>query len=228
VLDKEWSEPLRDELKWLGGSLGPRRDLDVLLTHLRQEIAQLEQPERTAAETLARSLEKERDSAQALAVEALSGERYFRLLDELEAAARGPKVRRGEVALKKLATREFKRLRQAAESLDADSTDEELHATRILGKRARYAAELARPELGKAAEPLVKSAKAFQDVLGAHQDAIVAEGRLRGLLADAPGTGAAFAAGRLVERERLRRREARAELPKAWRELDRCAQAALG
>jgi CHAD domain-containing protein len=228
VLDKEWSEPLRTELKWLGGSLGPRRDLDVLVAHLREEIAQLEQPERTAAETLTRSLEKERESAQALAIEALSSDRYLALLDELEAAARGPKVRRGEVALTKLAAREFKRLRQAANNLRPDSRDEEIHATRILGKRARYAAELARPELGKAAEPLVKSAKAFQDVLGAHQDSIVAESRLRGLLADAPGTGAAFAAGRLVERERLRRREAHAQLPKAWRELNRSAREALG
>ena len=34
LLDPEWSEPLRDELKWLGGALGPVRDLDVLVEHL--------------------------------------------------------------------------------------------------------------------------------------------------------------------------------------------------
>ncbi len=228
VLDREWSEPLRAELKWLGGSLGPRRDLDVLLAHLHAEIAELEQPERTAAGTLTNSLEQEREAAQALAVEALSSERYYRLLDELEAAARGPKVRRGEVALSQLAAREFERLRKTAKKLGPGSTDEELHETRILGKRARYAAELAGPELGKAGAKLVRRAKGFQDVLGAHQDAIIAEGRLRGLLADAPSTGASFAAGRLVERQRLRRREARAELPKAWLSLDRSAMAALG
>jgi CHAD domain-containing protein len=228
VLDRRWSEPLRAELKWFGGSLGPRRDLDVLLAHLRAEIAELEQPERTAAAMLTESLEHERESAQALAVEALSSDRYYRLLDELEAAARGPRVRRGEVALSQLAAREFERLRKTAKKLGPGSTDEELHKTRILGKRARYAAELAGPELGTSGAKLVRRAKAFQDVLGAHQDAIVAEGRLRGLLADAPSTGAAFAAGRLVERQRLRRREARAKLPKAWKALDRSAKAALG
>ena len=228
VLDREWSEPLRTELKWLGSSLGPRRDLDVLVTHLDTEIARLEQPERKAAETLVKSLEHEREAAQVLAVEALSSERYFRLLDELEAAARGAKVRRSEVALSKLAAREFKRLRKAARRLGPDATDGELHEARILGKRARYAAELAGPELGKGGARLLKRAKTFQDVLGAHQDAIVAEGRLRGLLGDAPGTGAAFAAGRLVERQRLRRREARAKVPKAWRALERSAEAALG
>ena len=62
---------------------------------------------------------------------------------------------------------------------------------------------------------------ALQDVLGEHQDAIVAEGRLRELLATSPGSGAAFAAGRLVERERTRRTAARAALPKAWRKLER-------
>ena len=35
VLDPSWSEPLRDELHWLGSALGRRRDLDVLVGHLR-------------------------------------------------------------------------------------------------------------------------------------------------------------------------------------------------
>ena len=30
ILDRSWSEPLRAELRWLGGALGPARDLDVL------------------------------------------------------------------------------------------------------------------------------------------------------------------------------------------------------
>jgi CHAD domain-containing protein len=226
VLDPEWSEPLRAELKWLGGSLGPRRDLDVLLQRLRKQIAELDQPERTAAASLVETLEAEREGAQALATEALGSDRYFRLLDALEAAARGPRVRRGEISLEKLAAREFKRLRKVAGKLDADSTDDELHRARILGKRARYAAELAEPEAGERARRVVACAKTFQDVLGAHQDAIVAEARLRGLLAQQAGSGAAFAAGRLVERERARRLEARAELPKAWQALEREAQRA--
>jgi CHAD domain-containing protein len=110
VLDPEWSEPLRAELKWLGGSFGPQRDLDVLLARLRSQVAELDEPERTAAETLVVSLEAEREGAQALASEALASDRYFGLLDSLEAAVRGPRVRRGEVSLTKLAAREFDRL----------------------------------------------------------------------------------------------------------------------
>jgi CHAD domain-containing protein len=226
VLDPEWSEPLRGELKWLGGSLGPRRDLDVLVAHLREQIAELDEPERTSASALVELLEEEREGAQVLAVEALSSERYYRLLDALEAAARGPRVQRTEVSLQSLASREFKRLQKVAERLGPESTDDELHRARILGKRARYAAELAEPEVGRPARRFLARARRFQDVLGAHQDAIVAEARLRGLFAAQAGSGAAFAAGRLVERERARRRKARAELPKAWRALDRAARKA--
>ena len=228
ILDEDWSEPLRSELKWLGRSLGRRRDTDVLVTHLRGELERLEQPERTSAGALVELLAGERETAQAIAVDALESERYYRLLDALEAAARGPRVRRGEVSLRRLARREFERLRKVAERLGPEASDEALHRARILGKRARYAAELAEPEVGKPARRFVARAKAFQDVLGAHQDAIVAEARLRGLLGDASGSGAAFAAGRLVERERARRRAARAELPAAWKALKRSADAAWG
>lgn len=228
LLDPEWSEPLRDELKWLGGSLGRRRDVDVLIAHLERETEQLEQPERDAAASLVERLGEERVTAQAVALDTLRSERYYRLLDSLEAAARGPHVRRGQVSLRKLARTEFRRLSRIAEQLGPSSSDDDLHRARIAGKRARYTAELAEADIGKPARRFIERAKDLQDVLGAHQDAIVAEARLRGLLADAPGSGAAFAAGRLVERERARRLEARAELPKAWRRLDRAAQAAFG
>ncbi len=221
LLDTEWSEPLRAELKWLGGVLGPRRDLDVLIERLRKEIADFEAPEREAAEQLIELLREERDQAQAVAVDALSSERYYRLLDELESATRGPRVRRSDIQLGRLAEREFKRLRKRGRRLNWASTDAELHRTRIFGKRARYAAELAEPDLGKRALRVTERATELQDVLGEHQDAIVAEARLRELLAKAPGVGAAFAAGRLVERERARRSGARAALPRVWRKLER-------
>jgi CHAD domain-containing protein len=227
MLDRSWSEALRDELKWLGGALGRRRDLDVLIARLQAEIEELDNPERTAAAALLERLGDERETAQAIAVDALRSDRYYAVLDQLEAAARGPRVRRGEVSLRKLARKEFQRLRSVADELGPSSTDDELHRARILGKRARYTAELAESEVGEPALRAVQCAKVFQDVLGAHQDAIVAEARLRELLADLSTAGAGFAAGRLVERERERRREARAELPRAWRKLDRAATAAF-
>jgi CHAD domain-containing protein len=105
-------------------------------------------------------------------------------------------------------------VRKAVQKLPDDPADEELHAVRKKGKRARYAAELA----GWKAP--VRRAKELQDVLGEHQDAVVASVRLRELAAGATPEQA-LAAGRLVEREEERRLEARAAWPKAWKKLRR-------
>ena len=41
LLDPAWAEPLREELRWLGGALGPVRDLDVLIERLAVEVETL-------------------------------------------------------------------------------------------------------------------------------------------------------------------------------------------
>ena len=97
---------------------------------------------------------------------------------------------------------------------------------RIRGKRARYAAELAEGAVGKPARRFVQDAKRFQDVIGEHQDAVVAEKRIRVPARRDGRPRAHFAAGRLVERERERRRRARAAYPKAWKRLERSGKRA--
>ncbi len=71
---------------------------------------------------------------------------------------------------------------------------------------------------------MISRAKRFQDVIGEHQDAVVAEQRLRGLTAELQDPRAAFSAGLLVERQHERRRSARAAVPKAWRRLEKAAR----
>ena len=46
LLDVDWAESLRLELRWLGGVLGPVRDLDVLVDHLRDDAHALDPGER--------------------------------------------------------------------------------------------------------------------------------------------------------------------------------------
>ena len=82
-------------------------------------------------------------------------------------------------------------------------------------KRARYAAELAGDT------DYVKAAKVLQDVLGEHQDAVVAAEQLRDLATRMPDT--ALAAGRLVEREDARSRRGRNEWRTAWKRLAKTA-----
>ena len=78
-------------------------------------------------------------------------------------------------SLEEIAADAFKRARKAMKALPEDPTDDELHAVRIETKRARYAAELAEPVLGKAGARFLRRAKVVQDVIGEHQDAFVAE-----------------------------------------------------
>jgi CHAD domain-containing protein len=79
----------------------------------------------------------------------------------------------------------------------------------------RYVAE----SLGE--ERVVRRAKEFQDVVGEHQDAVVAEQRLRDLAARVPES--ALTLGVLIERERERRVRMRGGLPKSWKRLERAA-----
>jgi CHAD domain-containing protein len=222
LLDLEWAESLRGELEWLGGALGPVRDLDVLIEHLRDDASQLDVKDQRALRRLFELLEGERAAARERLLEALRSERYGNLLDRLEEAAGSPRpagTAADSVTLAALARAEFRRLRKQVGKLSPEPTDEELHAVRIRGKRARYAAELAEASVGKRATRFIGEAKDFQDVLGAHQDSVIAEERVRGALGRVGGARLAFAAGRLVERQQLRRREARAAFPEAWKQL---------
>jgi CHAD domain-containing protein len=224
VLEAEREEKLRPELAWLGGVLGGVRDLDVLIVHLRAEADTLEPAERTALKPLFSGLATERRRAHNALLRALKGARYRRLLDELAEAVTKP-TPNGRVKLDKRAGKEFDRLVRSMHALPSEPADEELHRMRKLGKRARYAAELAEPLAPGKTARFVKRAKAFQDVTGEHQDAAVAEQKLRELVADTSG-GASFPAGQLIERERARRASARARLPKAWKDLERAGRQA--
>jgi CHAD domain-containing protein len=221
----EWAEPLRAELKWIGGLLGPVRDLDVLLEHFDAEAASLEGDDARAFRRLRARLVAEREEARTELLEAMGDERYFRLLEVLERANDAPA---GEVEkpLPEIAGQAFARLRKAVKALPERPSDDELHRVRIKTKRARYAGELAVPDLGKAGERFVERAKVVQDVIGDHQDACVAEGRLRAL-AERGGGRTGLAAGRLVERQRRRKQEARRAFPDAWRKLEKAGRGAF-
>jgi CHAD domain-containing protein len=226
LVDPGWDERLRAELGWLGSALGPARDADVLLGHLRGEVDALGELA-PAAGGLVAALERERARARKRAVAALSTKRYFALLDRLETVGEPPAGEGGGTpALADLWWKELGRTRRAFAKLGKRASDEELHAARIRVKRARYAAELAGHELGKPGRRFVAAAKRVQDVLGEHQDSVVAEEWI--LAWNASTAEAREAAARLVERQRRRRAKARREWPDAWTELERSGRRARG
>ncbi|HEY2354030.1 MAG TPA: CYTH and CHAD domain-containing protein [Gaiellaceae bacterium] len=204
-------EAVETGLKELGRVLGDVRDLDVLIAHLRAEAETLEDDEREAFRGAIASLTRERSAARGRLLRTLDGDEYLQLLDDLERTARALTPSEG-LLLTDLVDRQARKLRKIAKALTKDPADDDLHVLRKAGKRTRYAAELA------GNSKLVKRAKRLQDVLGEHQDAVVAGERLR-VLAAAGGPTLAFAAGRIAEREEERRLAARKRWPKAWQQL---------
>jgi CHAD domain-containing protein len=215
--------PLEDELKWLAGVLGPVRDLDVLIERLRAEADALDD-DRGAVEALVASLEAERTMVRDALLGALSSPRYLALLSAFEASVASLPVLDASGVLRPLAAGELERLGKAARRLPDEPTDDELHAVRIRAKRARYSAELAALDGGPAIERYVAALKDLQDVIGEHQDAVVAEARLRRIAR----AQTALAAGRLIERERARRRDRRDAYPSAIARALRQGKRALG
>ncbi len=205
---------LDDRLKELGRVLGEVRDLDVLLARLDAEAAELDRDDVERAGSLLATLRTERSCSRSRLLAALRSDEYLALLDDTAQTIDELEPSGSAVTLDELADEAFARLRKAVRKLPDAPANEELHAVRKKGKRARYAAELA------GWKKPVKRAKKLQDVLGEHQDAVVTAARLRELAAgSAPEQ--ALVAGRLVEREEERRLQARKAWPNAWQKLRR-------
>jgi CHAD domain-containing protein len=122
------------------------------------------------------------------------------------------------VPLERLAQKEFRRLAKLVERLGKHPDEVSIHRLRIALKRARYAAELVDSK-GGVRKRFLADARVLQDLLGEHQDALVAERHLRQAAVDDLRTAAAFAAGRIAERQRLRRARVQERLPSAWKRL---------
>ncbi len=239
LLDKRWADDLRAELGWLGRALGPVRDLDVLLARLHGEAAELGGLDTVAAEPLLAALADERSGARIVMLDALTGDRYEALVERLADAVSRPlptggptRSGRARPELASLVAKEFRRLRRAVDAAGENPPDAVLHELRIQGKRLRYTGELVEqaltdPARRRPVKQLLKATAAMQEVLGNHQDACVAQQRVRALLdglGPAAGTAVAFAAGRLVEREEVRRVQTRAAWPAAWQTVVETAE----
>jgi CHAD domain-containing protein len=219
ALDEGWDESLRDELKWLGGLLGAVRDADVLLARLEARVHELPESDHAAGDRVLDSLRDERARDRDALLAGMRSERYLDLIERLLAAARAVPVATDgsdfELELGDLVAKPWKKLRDAVDELDDDPPDAELHAVRIRAKRARYAAEAVAPAVGKGAKRFASKVADLQDVLGEHQDAVVAGQWLRDHVPPGDG-GAAFVAGQLLLVEAAAADSSREQWPKAW------------
>jgi CHAD domain-containing protein len=224
ILDPEWTNGLRAELGWLGAELGAVRDLDVLGERLRSESLALPDSDAAAVPRLLDRLRSARDADRAALLSAMREPRYLALLDRVVAAAGEPAIlpdvagQRADRALGTLMNGPWGHLRHTCEALGPSSSDAELHQARIRAKRVRYAAETLVPVFGKPARRFANRAARLQEVLGKHQDSVMAVAWLRQQTGGTTSS-VAFTAGELAGIEARHQAAARTSWPPAWRAL---------
>ncbi|MEO6715025.1 MAG: CYTH and CHAD domain-containing protein [Mycobacteriales bacterium] len=231
LLDPAWATATREELRWLATSLGGARDAEVMTARLSPQLAALpdDAVRLVASDAVERMLTAAQRRGDAALRTALSEARFTTLLDTLIDATSAPPLSeaaagRAKDVLPPLAARAWRRLEKSVEKIGDDAPDEQLHRARIVAKQARYASEACALAFGSPAKRLAQQIVRVQDVLGEHQDAIVACAALHRLARSRAGresSDLSFALGMLYCRQVQAADEARAALGGVWREVRR-------
>jgi CHAD domain-containing protein len=219
-VDARWAEPLRGELRWLGAELGQVRDIEVLRERLTRHVALLPDAHADAARRAIRRLDSDHAAARTELLQALRQPRYAQLHRALHDALTTPRLtpaadRRAADALPGAVRPAWRKLRRAVEALGPVPSDAALHQVRIRAKRGRYAGEVAIPVIGRRARDFAAAMAQVQDVLGEHQDAVVADAWLAKAAPEC-SPAEAYALGMLAEIERGLAVRARAAFAPAW------------
>ncbi|PPH41287.1 hypothetical protein C5C86_08000 [Rathayibacter sp. AY1E4] len=220
VLDRAATDPVRDELRWLGGVLGAARDQEVLAERFRTSLAAVEGAPSTPT-ALLEEIEYRHASALRRVDRTLRGGRYLALLASLDALLADPPrtARAGSSAtalVRRSVAKDLARI-SAAGSAAAGGSLEARHDLRKAAKRLRYTVEAWRavvPEaVGARRRSLAEAGEDLADALGEERDALAA----RALIleeADRSEEGA-FALGVVAAEERHRARRAAKAAEKA-------------
>lgn len=203
-------EFLRAEVKWLAGTLGSARDLDVFATQTLPPLSRAFAADDATGRGLRRLRSRARAGCRAArrgVREAVGSARFHRLLltggllcatprfgsepPEASDATPDPLSGRVDAFARVLLAHHHRRLERRAATL-VDGTPEERHAARIAAKRLRYVAEFFAPLYPrKRVKPYLKTLTALQDVLGRLNDIATA----RRVLAASPARATDIAAG---------------------------------
>ncbi len=225
LLEASEAAGLEAELQWLGHELGRVRDLDVQSERLaahRNDLVDID--DLVALRQLVRRMGAQRAEAQASLIESLDSERTVALYERVVAFASAPPLdspEAGEAAadvVPKLVWSMWKGLRKVGRQSGPDPTDEQLHDLRLRVKRCRYAVDTAQEVVGGRAKATAAALASAQDVLGEHNEAVVAQQWLRAAHGDASAPEA-FVAGRLTEVERRAADRARSRWSALWADL---------
>lgn len=230
LVDREITDELRDEIRWLGRALGDARDAKVVRERLRG-LVEDEPPAGVIGPVRSRldaTYDDRARQAWSSVEDVLSSERYLALLERLDRLVADPPwtekaaLPAAEI-LPRRVRKDWRRLSRRVRGLaQAEDIDRELHQVRKDAKRVRYAAEALVPVFDGDAKRLAKAARKLTSHLGERQDTMLSRPDLReiGRAADAAGESS-MTWGLLLGREQQRTAELDRELPDLWRRASR-------
>ncbi len=185
--DGEW---VQDELRELAAVLGVARDAEVLEERYQRQLDELA-PELVRGrirERLVKGAHRRYQTGLRRSLIAMRSQRYFRLLDTLDALVADAAVpAAGDEAAPVTIDTAYKKVRKAAKAAkeaeaaeqadpsaagDEHDPDEALHRIRKRAKRLRYTAS------ATGADEVAEQAKLIQSLLGDHQDSVVSREHL--------------------------------------------------
>ena len=182
IADHEW---ILDELRELAAVLGVARDAEVLAERYERAIDALPESDvrGPVRERLVEGAKKRYQMGWKRSLTAMRSQRYFRLLDALEAlvASDPAPSATGEEPAQLTIDSAYKRVRKAAKAartaaedpdVSVEDSNEALHRIRKRAKALRYTAAAT----GEA--KVADRAKAIQSLLGDHQDSVVSRTHL--------------------------------------------------
>jgi len=225
ILDPEHTQPVANELKWLGAQLAEEHDTEVMIERFTQVIRAL--PENVIigpmASYLELSLGQLAEQGEQTITAALDSDRYLALQHLLDQLLDHPPLtpradRSAQIELPKAVAKAFRKLDRQLDVVTplpaGPDRDAALHEVRKVGKRVRYMTDVVAPVIGPPARRLRRQTKKLQDLLGDYQDAVVARPVLRQLAAAAHEEGhSAFSYGVLYALEHARMKHVLRQLP---------------
>lgn len=217
--DDAW---ILDELRELGNVLGAARDAEVLAERYQKALDELP-PELVRGrirERLVDGAHRRYQIGLRRSLIAMRSQRYFRLLDGLDALVAEVPADSGEQREPVTIDAAYKKVRKAAKAAGQvepgaeHERDEALHRIRKRAKRLRYTAA------ATGATEVSEQAKAIQSLLGDHQDSVVSRDHLSHQAEVAHTAGEdSFTYGLLYQQEADLAERCRQQLDDALRKL---------
>lgn len=218
LVDRDLTDPVREELRWLAHALGPARDDAVVAARIERLLREEEADVESAHRALERQALARADHDQSVITEVLGSQRYLDLRAALEKLAADPPwtataEQPAREVLPKLVRKEQKRMRRRRREAD------DPHEVRRAAKRLRYAYELVEPVWAREVKRPWQEARELTRVLGTRQDTVAARAWLMSLSAGRTSGRTGFALGRVHAQEQQREVELLEEAASVWRRL---------